>query len=116
MNDELLGEEALCFPAPPASELSIDDTAWLDDEDDWPDQLGVGWKTGVYTSTHPGLRAFLERQDDGGWVAHETDEYGRMLSGFHRLRNDPFDDLRSAQAWVERHVESKRLSRSAYPS
>ena len=65
----------------------------------------MGWHTGTWTSTDDEGRAFLEKHSDDKWWAYKLGEDGRLLDGFPKLREEPFDTVEEAQEWVEAHVE-----------
>lgn len=64
----------------------------------------MNWSTGRHTSVPDDGRAFLETDNEGLWVAYKTGSDGRLMEGFPKLRNEPFDTVEAAQAWVEANV------------
>lgn len=63
------------------------------------------WETGRRTSLPEDQRAFLELDDEFGWIVYRTSpNEGRLLNSFPRLCPWAFDRLEDAQAWVEAHA------------
>ena len=63
------------------------------------------WTTGRNTSLPEDQRAFLERDRDGRWHVYRTGNDGRLMEGFPKLRDEPFETVEAAQEWVEKNVE-----------
>lgn len=67
----------------------------------------MGWRTGNWTSSDDEGRAFIEKDDDGKWWVYKLGEEGRLLEGFPLLHEEPFDEVETAQQWVEENVSPR---------